>query len=872
LKKYLVICLLYCCFAFANTTTAQSDQPVANDSAIVIAGNARFTILTPQLIRMEWSSDSHFIDDASQVFINRRLPVPIFFQKIKDGVLTITTSSLRVVYNITTDSFTSGNLSIYSLSNSPSFSWHPGLHDSLNLKGTMRTLDGVNGGSISMLEDGIISKGGWTLVNDTKSYLFDGDTTWNWVKDRPRKAYQDWYFFGYGHQYRQALNDFTKVAGNIPLPPRFAFGYWWSRYWIYSDREMEDLVSTFRSFAIPIDVMIVDMDWHNTYKFRGNATIDDGQGSLVGWTGYTWNKNLFPHPDSFFEWMDKHGIKNALNLHPSSGIPPMEEKYSSFAKAYHFDTSGKKYIPYYGSDKNWATIYFDTIIHPLEKEGVDFWWLDWQQYPYDRLKTHLSNTWWLNYMFFTNMEEEGKRPLLFHRWGGLGNHRYQIGFSGDTYITWQTLAFEPAFTATAANVGYGYWSHDIGGHQYGNTVTPEVKNKELFLRWMQFGVFSPILRTHSTKRAEIDRRPWMYGEEFLPLKQLIQLRYQLNPYIYTSSWETYQTGASLCHPLYYVSPEKEEAYQNNQEYYFGDDIIVAPIATPIDSNNFLAKQKIWLPDGQWEEWFTGSTLQGGTYERSFTKYDIPVYVRSGSIIPMYPDNTQSLQKQIDTIVLMVFRGNGKNILYEDDGCTDGYKHGQYTTTLVEQQTKESGSTRNITITIHPKEGSYSGMSNSKTYIIKFYRDYIPNFITVNGQPIDYNTSAFADTYSYDAQTLETIVRLPQTSDQNKIVVTATYIILPDELLDGVPGFFNRTKIAMEKLKYQVSEVDWGAALPDELLKIENTPDFIQYNPSQTYNYLLQLKKEKKDMSNIIMNIPDVKKTELQKLCDFLEIK
>jgi len=100
--------------------------------------------------------------------------------------------------------------------------------------------------------------------------------------------------------------------------------------------------------------------------------------------------------------------------------------------------------------------------------GIDFFWLDWQQWIENKNVKGLSNTWWLNYVFFTEMEREGKnRPLLFHRWGGLGNHRYQIGFSGDTHITWQSLSFQPYFTSTAGNVGYGYWSHDIGGHYGG---------------------------------------------------------------------------------------------------------------------------------------------------------------------------------------------------------------------------------------------------------------------------------------------------------------------------------------------------------------------------------------------------------------------
>ena len=106
---------------------------------------------------------------------------------------------------------------------------------------------------------------------------------------------------------------------------------------------------------------------------------------------------------------------------------------------------------------------------------------------------------------------KAKRALLFHRWGGLGNHRYQIGFSGDTISVWDSLAFQPYFTATAANVGYAYWSHDIGGHM------PGAIDPELYLRWIQWGIFSPILRTHTTKNPEAERRIWAYPEPYSDL-------------------------------------------------------------------------------------------------------------------------------------------------------------------------------------------------------------------------------------------------------------------------------------------------------------------------------------------------------------------
>ena len=207
------------------------------------------------------------------------------------------------------------------------------------------------------------------------------------------------------------------------------------------------------------------------------------------------------------------------------------------------------------TDKKWATNYLNLLHHPLEKAGHRLLvarLAAGAQRPRCPASIH---TWWLNYVHFTDQQREGKRPLLFHRWGGLGNHRYQIGFSGDTISVWDSLAFQPWFTATAANVGYAYWSHDIGGHM------PGAVDPELYTRWVQFGAFSPILRTHTTKNPDSERRIWAYPEPYSSmLRSAFQLRYALQPYIYTEARRTYDTGVAFFRPLYYDWPEANEAY------------------------------------------------------------------------------------------------------------------------------------------------------------------------------------------------------------------------------------------------------------------------------------------------------------------------
>jgi alpha-glucosidase (family GH31 glycosyl hydrolase) len=400
-------------------TPAEFSNPVADPKAIVVSGQVRFTVLTPQLIRMEWSADSQFEDHASMVFINRQLPVPSFTSSQDGGVLTIRTDKLLLKYRIDSGHFEAKNLSVVFTLNGAPVEWHPGLDDRGNLRGTTRTLDQIKGKTV--LEPGLVSRDGWVVVDDSARPIFD-NSEWPWVMPRPSGERQDLYIFAHGHDYKTALHDFTVVAGRIPVPPRFAFGTWWSRYWSYTDREFRELVSQFHEHDVPLDVLVVDMDWHLTFGVRWWEDKMDQSGHNLGWTGYTWNRDLFPDPKGFLDWVHDQGLKATLNLHPASGVQPHEEQYPVMARAMGIDPATKKYVPFDIANKHFAENYFNILHHPLEDGGVRFWWLDWQQ----EQKTNLPGvnpTWWLNYVHFTDMERRGKRGMLFHRWGGLGNHR-----------------------------------------------------------------------------------------------------------------------------------------------------------------------------------------------------------------------------------------------------------------------------------------------------------------------------------------------------------------------------------------------------------------------------------------------------------------
>jgi alpha-glucosidase len=783
---------------FAHGCTLESDPPKSgsaldpspHNAATVTEGDARFTVLTDRLVRMEWSSGGNFEDRASFVFLNRRMPIPQFDTLKKDGWLEIRTSRLTVRYKLGSGKFEDANLEVrYRVGGKPEV-WTPGMNDTANLGGTIRTLDGVRGRTD--LPPGLLSRSGWTLVDDSERPLFD-DSEWPWVVARPEGDLQDYYFFGYGRDYREQLKDFARVAGRIPMPPRFAFGVWWSRYWGYTDNEFKQLVEEFQIHDVPLDVLVIDMDWHLTFDMRWDKKVLDQAGQRLGWTGYTWDRNFFPDPEGFLAWCEDQGLKTPLNLHPASGIQPHELHYPEMARAMGIDPSTKEYVPFDIVDKNFAENYLNLIIRPLERQGVDFWWLDWQQWSTTTIRG-VTPTWWLNYVFFTDMERRGgERPLLFHRWGGLGNHRYQIGFSGDAISVWESLAFQPFFTATASNVGFGYWSHDMGGHMPG-PISPE-----LYTRWNQFGVFSPILRTHTTKNPAAERRIWAYPVEYFKImRDAFMLRYALIPYIYTSARQAYDSGVSICRPMYYDFPEEEEAYQHKDQYVFGDDMLVAPITEPISRETMVARKTLWLPEGEWIEWFTGSRLRGPkVVQRYFAIDEIPLYVRAGSIIPMQPKMNRTSERPVDPLILTVFPGDsGTTRIYEDEGNSLGYQRGEYAWTGVRTTVLEDGTWR---VEVEPTEGAYPGMITERGYELRLPGVWPPERVTCNGEEMVQSARGAKGGWRYRGEELMIVVSLPRFSRSQRVSVEiewARHRSGNQGLPDGVAGMVARLKRVM----------------------------------------------------------------------------
>jgi hypothetical protein len=722
-------------------------NPVANPESVVVSGHTRFTILTPRLIRLEWSETGKFEDRGTYAFPTRYAPAPPFATHVEGKALTIDTGALTLRHGQNSGRFTADNLSITFKLNGERQTWVPGTPNPLNLRGTRRTLDECEGDAA--LEEGILSRAGWALFDDSRSAVFNPDD--GWVVPRPDHEVQDWYFFGYGHDYKAALAEYTGFGGPIPLIPRFALGGWWSRYWAYSEGDLKALVGDFERHGLPLDVLVIDMDWHTPHS----------------WTGYTWNRDLFPDPPAFLKWVHDKGLRVTLNLHPAEGVQAFEEIYPRFARAMGIDPESSEPVLFRPTDKRFVRNYFELLHHPMEDEGVDFWWMDWQQGESSEIKG-LDPLPWINHLHFRDSTRRGTRPMLYSRWGGLGNHRYHIGFSGDTYAVWSALQFQLYFTATASNVAYGWWSHDIGGHMGGAT------EPELYARWVQFGALSPCLRLHATKDPRAERRPWKYPQQaYHAAKAAFQWRYQLVPYVYTMARVASETSIPLCRPMYYDYPEEEAAYAARYQYFFGDQMIAAPIVHPRDPETGMAAADVWLPEGTWIDYTTKETFTGPRWVRLVGDLNrVPMLMKAGAILPLaapfeamapphLASGTTDAIRQ-DKLVLSVFPGaDGAFRLYEDDGITEAYKEGQYEWTEVRSRTEGKDT---WAVDIAPVKGRCGALPPQRGYEVRLEGSRQPHKVAIDG-------AEMAD-WTYDPEALTTTIHVPPRDKRQPVAVTA----------------------------------------------------------------------------------------------------
>ena len=721
-----------------------------------ISGKRRFTCLSPRLVRMEFSPAGVFEDRPSLVASNPRQPIPFDGQEEVDGKLTLRAGQMTIISEENERDFFPSNLRVDWNMDGKTQTWRFGDRDYRNLGGAVRSLDyygrdnllkgvhpaasaspddffhtdaelfdttrvymqdghfdwqmeimrqGLHGalryapqlvynrfinmaGDLTSFQPGLLSRNGYFLLNDSTGAVLDAG---GFPFERDTPGCRDLYIFAYGNDYKAALQDYRLLSGAAPLPDPHIFGIVFSRWPAFGEEEAHAIVERFKQEGIPLSTLVLDMEWH-----------------IPDFSHWDWNPDTYPDPVNFLKWAHAENLRVMVNIHPQT-IPSTDSHFEPFIQA---SSTEKKVQSVWenpliamtiksGADrmvqlnlaaKPEAQALSSLCCEPLLRQGVDFWWLDGPGAHLNGADGQLLST----KIFFESAEKENRRGTLMGRYGGLGSHRYGILFTGDTQSQWEVLQAECEFNIRGGQVGMAYVSHDIGG--FSHSEAPLI-DPDLYIRWMQFGVFNPVLRFHSSPGSG-SRQPWDYGTKNLEIaRRWLKLRQSLLPYIYASARQAYDTGLPLVRGLYIDHPENEACYRFD-EYFFGDSLLIAPILTPSNHRSLV------LPEGNWYEFETGTLLPGRQEINVFaTLEQVPVYVKAGGILVRQAEGGMPTQAFISDLLLDVYPGlDGKANLYEDDGQTRSYQQDDFGRTLFCVHEDE----QTITITGGPTEGNCFG--------------------------------------------------------------------------------------------------------------------------------------------------------------------
>ncbi len=687
--------------AFARPVLASAD------SNPIVLGNKRITLITPTLFRLEYADHQAFLDKPTMFAVNR--------DSVMTGGFTITTDDGGANYRIST-----GKVDIDVKNDNMPFSYFntkvyfkrlgkemkiSGIASSDgNLGGSVATLDAVN--SEIPLQDGLLSRNGWYYIVDTGNEYINDD---GWFELRDRDHIQDQYCFVYGDDFHAPFRDLGVISGKVPMTRKYMHGIWYSRWFRYSEQDFRDLIQGYADNDFPIDVLSIDMDWH-TQDHKDGV----GHAWTYGWTGHTWNRELFPDPGKLISDLKAKGIHTCVNEHPHDGIRPADDCYEDFMRAMGHEPDGETCLLFDAGDRKYMENYLEFSRRENRSFGLDFWWVDWQQdyvYPYVRGTNRMNHLPWLNMLYYKDTERDNMRGAGYSRWGGWGDHRHPIYFSGDASSNWDILTFEVKLTQTSGNQGCYYWAHDIGGF-FGET------NPELLARWSQFGALTAALRVHACVGPNTDRRPWLWGD--MPtesMRRSYHFRSEIMPYVYSSVRKTHDTMLPLNRAMYVDYPTDSMAYDRYNQFLFGDLLLAAPITAPGSGDLLEASQSVWFPsDASWWDFFTDEQYAAGS-EATVTKdiYSFPVFVKGGYVFPMQPYTQRPGSDPMSKLVMRVYPGDDGCAtsfdLYEDDGVSRDYQKGAYARTTLAYSRDGDRST----VTVSPTVGQYDGQLSERAY-------------------------------------------------------------------------------------------------------------------------------------------------------------
>lgn len=518
------------------------------------------------------------------------------------------------------------------------------------------------------------------------------------------------------------IASYRKLSGNAPLFPKWAYGFWQCRERYTSANHLIETVKEFRKRQLPMDVIV--QDW----QYWGNK----------GWGVPQFDERHYPNPTGFIKEI------HDLNAHFCISIWSNPDKNSEIGKQYVANNRfvpDTKWLDYYNPatrNEYWGTLKTNMFDH-----GVDSWWMDAVEPENDALrgtKTHigLGDFYRLTYpLLVSKAVYEGqrnvtddKRVCILTRSAFSGQQRYGvINWSGDIGGDWDAYKRQIVAGLNFSITGLPYWTTDIGGFfRPGNAQYTDKNFHELLLRWFQWGTFNPVFRMHGYMS---ETEPWKYGAEMESnMRQMLNLRYLLLPYIYSEAWQITSNGSTLMRPMVMDFANDKNAVAQAYQYMFGQSILVTPT---IEAD--VRKQKVYLPNTDtWYDFWTGKKYDGGQTVMADAAIDkIALFVKAGSILPMGKTVQHSGESNNEMLEIRIYKGkNGKFELYEDAGNNYDYEQGAYNLIAFTWDDKKQ------TLTIDTAKGNWTDKLTKRTFNIVLVNENTNNGMTENiGKNIEY---------------------------------------------------------------------------------------------------------------------------------------
>ena len=527
----------------------------------------------------------------------------------------------------------------------------------------------------------------WELANDKTTFR------------SPNAKLLDYVVF-YGPSTDKVISTYRKVSGNVPMLPRWAYGFWQCRERYTSGTNLVETVKEFRKRNLPMDVIV--QDW----QYWGNN----------GWGVPQFDETNYANPAGFIKEI------HDLNAHFNISIWSNPDKNSKIGKDYILENL---YIP----DSKWLDYfnpltrktYWNTLNKNLFFYGVDSWWMDATEPENDALhgqKTYLGlgDFYRLTYpLFVSRAVYEGqrettsrKRVCILTRSAFLGQQRYgTINWSGDIGGTWDSFKRQIVAGLNYTITGMPYWTTDIGGFfRPGKAQYTDENYQELLIRWYQWGAFNPIFRIHG---YQSETEPWHFSQQVQNnMKKILDLRYRLLPYIYSEAWQVTESGSTIMRPLIMDFNGDDSALEQDYEYMFGKAVLVSPV-TEFNTEEW----NVYLPKSvYWYNFWTGEKNEGGKFIKTEAPIDkIPLYIKAGSIIPMGPIIQYATEKN-DPIEIRIYSGaDGEFTLYEDENDNYNYEKGDYSTIAFKWDDSKK------ILTIGERKGTFAGMPTEHKFNI-----------------------------------------------------------------------------------------------------------------------------------------------------------